>query len=181
MPNHFNLALYPLDDELSTLCTKFAQDNFAGRASEYLLGNDALAHVTLCQFEAEPEIIADVWKTISPCCLEPIALNFQHVYLKVGEGMHEGYFWVGLPVSGTEELSALQKTVYDGLAALGINAKTLPASYSPHLTLARLPNSESVALRGAPPRVVFAQSHPFVLSLGRSEAVGIYRECLYRV
>lgn len=182
MSAHFNLALYPLDEEINSLCAKFAQDNFASKASQYVLGNDALAHVTLCQFECDPdpEKLGAIWNKISALRTEPLELSFQHIYLKHGEGMHQGYFWVGLPVNGSEVLSTLQKEVYDALGAFGISGKTQPASYFPHLSLARIPSGESAALKGAPPRKVFAQSHPFVLSLGRSEAVGMYRQCLYR-
>ena len=53
--NRYNIALLPIDPEQQKLFVEIAQAHFKDIAEGYILGTDALAHVTLCQFQAVNE------------------------------------------------------------------------------------------------------------------------------
>ena len=62
----FNLALFPEEKQFIVQCIKLAQENFATQAEEYLLGDDAWQRITLCQFEADPSRLAEIWAAVAP-------------------------------------------------------------------------------------------------------------------
>src|SRR2546423_1683524 len=109
MTHHFNIALLPKDDNFALACVDFAQANFSEQASEYLLGTEALPHVTLCQFEIETELeqLRTLWLAMESLQTMPILLKFSHIYILPGVEIHENRYWVGLAVEHLLNLSAL--------------------------------------------------------------------------
>jgi len=181
MIDHFNVALLPQDDNFALACIDFAQANFSKQASEYLLGSEAFPHVTLCQFEFETELeqLRTLWLAMEDLQTMPIPLKFRHLYIKPGAEIHKNNYWVGLAVEQVSNLSALQKSVYERLAHLGIQGKTLPQSYFPHLTWAHCGNDKPPRLAFMPPNNFWINDHLFAISLGRSDKNGVYHERIY--
>lgn len=177
MTNHFNLALFPDDEQLMRACIDLAQANFADQASEYLLGEQAWPHITLCQFEAEVEKLSTIWTAVED--LQVPEVNFRHIYVMPGLQLHEGKYWVGLAVDQTRALLDLQKTVYRNLKDCQIQSTTDPESYFPHLTWARCHGNKPVYITSLPPKELWQDRHLFSLSLGRSDRNGVYQERLY--
>ena len=130
---------------------ELAQANFKDQASEYLLGDYALPHITLCQFQASEDQMESIWSVVEKLELEgalesklaldsnlkAITLRFHHFYIKPGFQFHQEKYWLGLAITATPELLAMQKALHTLLAQMKIESTTLPQSYFPHLTLAR--------------------------------------------
>ena len=53
MNNFLNVALVPADKKFMRSCIQLAQANLKDQSSQYLLGESALPHVTLCEFVSE--------------------------------------------------------------------------------------------------------------------------------
>lgn len=183
MTSHFNLALYPQDAHIASACVALAQTNFKDQASEYLLGKSAHPHVTLCQFQANEEQLESIWSEVEKLGLEPesLALRFHHFYIKPGFHFHKDKYWLGLAMSATPELMAMQKALHTLLTQMNIESPTLPHSYFPHLTLARCHTADY----GNPPQLkvfpaldIWQQDFVFQVSLGRSNEYGVYSERL---
>jgi 2'-5' RNA ligase len=190
MTSHFNLALYPQDAHLVSACVALAQANFRDQASEYLLGEKAHPHVTLCQFQASEnrtceEQLESIWSEFKKLELElnlkPLSLQFHHFYIKPGFHFHRDKYWLGLAMSATAELMALQKAIHTLLAQMNIESPTLPQSYFPHLTLARCHTADYAhppRIRELPALDIWQQDFVFQVSLGRSNEYGVYLERL---
>lgn len=176
---YFNMALIPESDDLKALCIELARANCAERADSYLLGEDALPHVTLCQFNASSDGVKEIWRAFSELQPAPVPLAFRHIYLQYGKGDLEGKCWVGLAVKYEPELIALQKAVFEKLAALGLQGRNTPANFFPHLTFARCDGSIPVVISAAPKADFWGASFPFRLTIGRSDEHGRYHETLY--
>ncbi|MDQ5935912.1 MAG: hypothetical protein QG574_3233 [Cyanobacteriota bacterium erpe_2018_sw_21hr_WHONDRS-SW48-000092_B_bin.40] len=181
--SHFNLALYPQDAHLASTCVALAQANFKDQASEYLLGENAHPHVTLCQFQANGEQLESIWSEVEKLGLEPesLALRFHHFYIKPGFHFHKDKYWLGLAMSATTELMALQKALHSLLEKMNIESPTLPQSYFPHLTLARchtLDYAHPPQIKELPTLDIWQQDFVFQVSLGRSNEFGVYLERL---
>ena len=199
MTSHFNLALYPQDAHLANACVELAQANFKDQASEYLLDENAHPHVTLCQFQANEEQLESIWSDVEKLDfkaaregareldfgldsnLKALKLRFHHFYIKPGFHFHKDKYWLGLAMSATAELVALQKALHSLLAKMNIETSTLPQSYFPHLTLARchtLDCANPPQIKVLPALDIWQQDFVFQVSLGRSNQYGVYLERL---
>lgn len=195
MTSHLNLALYPQDARLASACVALAQANFKDQASEYLLGENAHPHVTLCQFLATEGHLESIWSAVEKLDLEgareldlgsnssrkALKLRFHHFYIKPGFHFHKDKYWLGLAISATAELMALQKALHTLLAQMNIESPTLPQSYFPHLTLARYHTADydhPPQLKVLPALDIWQQDFVFQISLGRSNEYGVYLERL---
>ncbi|MBP6747060.1 hypothetical protein KA344_17650 [bacterium] len=201
--SHFNLALYPQDAKLANACIALAQANFNEQASEYLLGENARPHVTLCQFQANEQQLESIWSAVEKLELEKeleldgkqerksklaldsnlkaLSLRFHHFYIKPGFQFHQDKYWLGLAISATPELLSLQKALHTLLAQMNIESPTLPQSYFPHLTLARCHSVDYAnppLLTVLPALEIWQQDFVFQVSLGRSNEYGVYLERL---
>jgi 2'-5' RNA ligase len=191
MTSHFNLALYPQDAHLASACVALAQANFKEQASEYLLGENAHPHVTLCQFQANEEQLESIWSAVEKLGLggvreldlglnsnrKALKLRFHHFYIKPGFHFHKDKYWLGLAMSATAELMALQKALHTLLTQLNIESPTLPHAYFPHLTLARCHAADYAhppQIRELPALDIWQQDFVFQVSLGRSNEYGAY-------
>lgn len=202
MTSHFNLALYPQDAHLASACVALAQANFEDQASEYLLGENAHPHVTLCQFQAKEEQLESIWSAVEKLDLEgaqegareldlgsnssrkAFKLRFHHFYIKPGFHFHKDKYWLGLAISATAELMALQKALHTLLTQMNIESPTLPQAYFPHLTLARCHTADydhPPQLKVLPALDIWQQDFVFQVSLGRSNEYGVYLERLVPV
>ncbi|MDP3508716.1 MAG: hypothetical protein Q8T09_12065 [Candidatus Melainabacteria bacterium] len=184
--SHFNLALYPQDAKLARSCVELAQANFKEQASAYLLGENAHPHVTLCQFQASEDQMESIWSEVEKLGLkaELLALRFHHFYIKPGFHFHKDKYWLGLAMSATAELLAMQKALHALLAQMNIESPTLPQSYFPHLTLARCHAADYTnppLIKELPELDIWQQDFVFQVSLGRSNEYGVYLERLMHV
>ncbi len=176
----YNIALLPTDAGLAEYCVAFAQQNFRAQQDGYLLGNNAVPHVTLCQFHAEEPALAALWPKLRVMNAGHLcSLQFSGVYFSPGRNEHSGMSWAGFAVAVQDELSALQGAVHDAVTGQGLIARTAKGvDYFPHLTLARLDVLAIPALQSWPDQDFWDQSYGFGLSLGLSDENGVYQQCL---
>lgn len=92
-PSHFNLVLTPCQADFADLVTEFAGHYFTDHFTDYLLGENCLPHVTICQFQGPP-----ISKFLEGCPSSELSeflgtdkkriiqLKFDHFYLRAGTG-----------------------------------------------------------------------------------------------
>jgi hypothetical protein len=174
----FNVALFPDEAEFRDTCVRLAQANLKDLADHYLIGKGALPHITLCQFHAPQSQLSTIWTMLSHLSPKTLAVLFHHLYILPGKKTDLGGFWVGLTVQAEPDLVDLQKAVYDSLGEQGIKRITAPANYFPHLTWANCPAGVP-ALSVMPPEDFWTRRYKFSLSIGQSDAAGVYHEKLF--
>jgi 2'-5' RNA ligase len=167
----FNIALLPVEARFQKLFANVAGTYFKPLHSEYILGPHALAHVTLCQFEAPDEAAARALFASCP------GQSRQHVQLEdmqiqVGTAEHAGKFWAHFPVEKTTALSEQQRACFEHLSGAGRTVFNPPETYTPHLTLARLLGLPLISLQD----MALPYADPILMrpALGRSTRVGVF-------
>lgn len=173
----YNVALLPTASHFQNVFADMAHAHFGVVQKDYLLGPEAFAHITLCQFRAQDEAEAlEAFSSLPHQDDFRISLNPQAV-LRAGTDQHKGFFWVEFPVEKSPELAALQRAYATHLAARGIETLTSSRRYAPHLTLARIPDTFSGALP-----TLQTNGAPFELSVrpsvGTSTETGAFERTL---
>ena len=168
MKNKYNLALSPTSQNLEI--TRITQQ-FGQYADQYLLGNNALAHVTLCHFEAEPDELETIWqraeKQIYP---KFIPLRF----IEVSRHPAKGFHWVSLIPDHTEELWELHR---QSLQVLGIPVKVW---FDPHMTLFNSIDEQQETAISTFEKSFSGLEDNFVLTLGTSGFAGQFKKILFQ-
>jgi hypothetical protein len=180
-----NVALAPTQAALSDQLVSLAQKNCpSDDADVYRLGDNALPHITLCQFaiplQGETTLDA-VWGTVQGLLTEPMSIRFHSMYALPGRQVHAGRTWIGLTILPTPPLGALQWGVVQGLLDCGITGETATETYFPHLTFARLKEGIKPHFTAMPGPELCDHDYSFRLTIGLSDdaRMGIYRKCLY--
>ena len=176
---HFNIALFPMEQKLLDDCVHFAQANLSLAADGYLLGNDAWPHITLCPFVTDVNHLPKIWSSTMDLQKQPLSLRFDHLYIKPGVSEHSGKYWVGLAVEREPRLIELQAEIYVILTDHGIEPLTEPSTYFPHITWARCDGMSAPTLRNFLDQEFWQRSFSYTMSLGKSDSNGVYRERLY--
>ncbi len=176
--NHYNLALYPEDSAFASLCIELAQTNLSQLADNYLLGSDALPHVTVCQFLAPGHLMPDIWALFAEDAHQPLSLSFRHLYVQYGKAELEGKCWVGLAVRPESTIREFQKNAFAKLLEFGIEGRNFPDTYFPHLTFARCDATKPVVITYPPPQVTWLERYSFRLTLAQSDEHGRYHRQL---
>ena len=155
---------------LQDVITSLAQAQFAAIEDGYILGPAALAHVTLCQFRAATEQVAlDAFKSWQGN--RDVSLIVGAFRLRAGRDEHAGKSWAYFSVERAPVLLDLQEDCAKHLVASGLDILTPTATYSPHITLARL--------RGMPTSEIATPKFPcdgpvyFRPAVGRSTENGV--------
>ena len=174
--SYFNLALVPESVDLIELCTNFARQNCLQNADAYLLGDAALPHVTLCQFNAPESRLDEIWNVFDDVSARAVELRFINVYIKYGKGALSGKSWIGLSVKPESHLIDLQKDVFSRLERLGVHGRNRPTDYFPHLTFARCDASKPAVIAAVPEEDFWSTQYPFLMTVGHSDEHGRYRE-----
>lgn len=171
----FNIAAVPLDEALQDVIAELAQAGFGALEDGYILGVEALAHVTLCQFRAATDEIAlEAFRSWE--AKRDASLNVGKSQLRPGRNEHAGKSWAYFTVEKTPILLDLQRDCARHLARLSLEVLTATATYFPHITLARL--------SGAPTGDVATPTFPhdgpvtFRPVVGRSTENGVLQNIL---
>jgi 2'-5' RNA ligase len=177
--NLFNLALIPLDPNMSKMCIELARKKIPV-ANGYLLGPAAHPHVTVSQLAAEPDDLPTLWQSVQELGeLHLQTITLDGLCVRPGSGIHAGNYWVQLAVYPTSSLTMLQEQVCRGLEKLKIRGLTPQDAYCPHLTLGRVLNENQISVDGLDLSPEIMRQHSFSLTLGSSDANGVYLEKLY--
>jgi len=167
----YNIALLPENPVVTEELAAYAQTHLAPLAEEYLLGEDALAHVTLCQFYAADDATA---RAVFAGCtaLHALTLVNHALCLAPVGGNYAGAFWCNLAVASTSELLAMQRACHAQVAELGGIPLTPPEGYVPHFTLASM--REWPATLPPPTGGMLNQPMRMRPCLGRSSERGVF-------
>ena len=179
MDEHFNLALFPQSSEFEKLCVELAKANLSEQADGYLLGFDALPHVTVCQFLATPEKLPSVWASLEDLSGEPLSLGFRHLYIQYGKAELSGKCWLGLAVKPESGIIEFQKNVFARLLETGIESRNAPDTYFPHITFARCDATKPSTISLPPPESIWLNRYEFRLTLAESDEHGRYHKQLF--
>lgn len=154
----YNIALMPTDAILRQKITSVSQDLYLEDQHGYVLGNNGsgetgLPHNTLCQFRAPDDNAAKslfVALELGRIIMHLVMRDFE---VRHGTEEHVGAVWLAYKVELTEDLALLQKHVVASLDNKGWVRYTDPATYAPHVTIARLkqeptarPSSKAIPL-----------------------------------
>ncbi len=175
----FNIALFPESEQFISDCIKLAQNNFSAEADGYLLGDNAWPHITLCQFESKFTKVEAVWDSLITIQPQSLSIGFDHFYIRPGRDKHINKYWLGIAVTGEEQLTLLQTIIYNKLNELGIEGENIPSNYFPHLTLARCIGNRIPIISTLPPKEFWLSSYIFRLSIGQSSSYGVYSKQLF--
>lgn len=174
----YNVALIPVEPSAAASFTAIAQENFSTYSDGYILGPDALPHVTLCQFRCMEEQLETIWNEIitSEFQLNHI-VQFDGMYMNPGRDHHD-CIWSGLSIRHSVELVNMQARIHSLLVERQLaTLTTTGGSYFPHLTLARVRSVDG--LFKYPNRGIFEESYMFRGSIGLSDNLGVYRQVVY--
>jgi 2'-5' RNA ligase len=168
MKHKYNLVYIPTskNQEITTLARQFST-----YADQYLLGNQALPHVTLCQFEAQEQDLEKIWLRAEKLIpVKSISLTFDSVSVI----NKNNFFWVSLIPDHATELHELHNTAR---SVLEIKHQVW---FDPHLTLF---NSTSDIFSAAVENFKASFTHlsdNCILALGKSGFAGQFKEIIYR-
>jgi hypothetical protein len=112
MDGFYNIALFPAEKSSIVNFTNLARQNLFHQSDQYLLGDDAMPRITLCQFISHQEKLDKIRSLINDVKTLSLMLTFENIYILRGEGLHKGTYWVGLTVRKVEPLMELQQTIY---------------------------------------------------------------------
>jgi len=182
MDGYFNIVLFPDNANLIASFIDLAQANLKDQAEDYLLGEQAYPHITLCQFRSEQlqsGELANIWDQIKDLYNKPLMLYFHYIYILAGEKQHIGKYWLGLSVKPTEQLINVQQKVYDKLISCGIESDSKPDGYFPHITWGLLNGLKPITISQYPPEAMWVNEHAFCLALGHSDKNGVFTKRVY--
>ena len=186
----FILALIPPKQTISVYLHA-AQMLFSPVHDGYLLSDNSLPHITVCQFECDNENdVQVIWKQIEKLNIRPFSPRFTGLsfikpfsprftglsFIK-GVGVHEEYYWAELSVARDQEMMKVHQ-----LAAGIIRSKGLACLndsdnlYRPHLTLARIRLPDTIQRW---PDALLTNTSDFKFALARGDNNGQYLYTLF--
>lgn len=158
----YNIALVP--NTINEQVVQLAQQ-FQSISDEYLLGHQALPHVTLCHFHADPKKLTQIWqRTKSLLQVEDMVLTFADYSCVTFDNI---IYWISLMPDHRQELILMHRVV----ASIVTNSSLKP--YDPHMTLCNFKNplhKENISAILSRSFVTLADS--FHLVLGKSGVAG---------
>ena len=131
------------------------------------MGEDALAHVTFCQFYGDTDAGAqDVFSRLKlPTLWNIDIIKFQ---MRAGASTNTGFQFGEYVVDKTETLSQLQHETHGALITAGFESLTKPEAYHPHFTLARTGVT--------PPSLPSLADLPYTQNISMRPSVGVSSE-----
>jgi 2'-5' RNA ligase len=168
MKDKYNLVYVPLNKNAEI--TAIAQQ-FSRFAHQYLLGSEALPHVTLCQFEALEQDLEKIWARAE----KMIHAKFMTLrFNKINVLDHKNEFnWVSLIPDQSEELYKLHD---EALKVLEITDKVW---FDPHMTLFNSVNKDYAGAVEDFSKIYQPIEDKFALALGTSGFLGQFKKVLF--
>ena len=167
----FNIAAVPMDATLQDVIAKLAQDHFAAIADGYIFVLRVwLTSPCVPKFRATTEQVAlaafTAWQA-----KRDVSLKVGAFRLRAGRDDHAGKSWAYFSVERAPALLDLQSDCARHLVEAGLEILTPPETYSPHITLARLPGMPTTEI--ATPMFPYDAPVSFRPAVGRSSEYGV--------
>lgn len=163
----FNLVLLPPEGEQRDFI-EFAQYYFSNKADRYCLSDKVFPHITLTQFQSDlatAQTIKQETQSMSrPGDITFASLNFHFQF---------GFLYAELTCTHDAwlfELNEQALTILDrhGLEALNASGP----DYRPHLTFARMPDTQTIPAIEVRRRFIGTQARRYVIAVGYSDETG---------
>lgn len=171
----YNIALLP-PKNIAEKLYKFSDTYFSIGSDGYLLKiNQAIPHITLCQFKTESDL-NDIAGDFSNLDYSHLNLNISGFYVQhTHSENHQNHIWCGFSVSREPPLIMLQADVSDILHAHKCDVRTGSFdAYFPHLTIARLPLGADIPKLSSRDLLFDKEVSGWSLSIGLSDENGQY-------
>jgi 2'-5' RNA ligase len=171
----YTFALVSEENNFNSGVTDLAQKNFSKSHANYILGDAALPHITLCQFKTTGQELSSIKNVIRENVENTYQIKFQGMYFDYVPD----YIWVGLAVKREQNIINTQNIIYTLLQKEGVETLTnTKEDYFPHLTFALLKGSSCVESFNSPESQLFENTHLFRMSLGVNGPFGMYKKTL---
>lgn len=132
------LAFVPSDENINTY-RQASQKLFSKVQEGYLLLENIIPHITICQFQCEVPKMETIWNQIEELKIPSLIPRFVGVGFVKGEGVHESYYWAQIIVARDERIMKPHLAVVKILRSQHlICLNDSEDLYNPHLTLARI-------------------------------------------
>jgi len=136
----YNFALTPINKNISDIFIEISNKYFINNFDEYILGKEALPHITLVKFVANDDNEAiNLYKNFK---------NKQQLMLKIIKHQYRlsdnKNKWAEFLIEKDTSLVNMQQSVYDYLNNLKYQAHPKSEIYNPHITLARVKKEQSI-------------------------------------
>jgi 2'-5' RNA ligase len=178
MNQHYNIALVPSDLNFANYVIELAQSNFAKYEDGYLLSNNTLPHITLCQFKSSQQNLGLIWDLAQKELNKGYYIRFDGFYLNVEQTKSQDYIWAGLSVKRDPNIINLQKKIYTILSNCNCEILTSSTQYFPHLTFSRFRYRNNITILNYPSSNVFIEDYLFIGSTGISDERGGYKKVI---
>lgn len=126
--------------------------------SDYIVGVNSIAHITVLQVEMDPDVIRDRMARLK---FSPINVTATRAYQNLGSG---GVTWHGVEIALTPELSAVQMQIWDALGRPDVHNK-VGDQYFPHITMG---HGRAMDPAAAPDVSKLIREYPVRLAVGTS-------------
>lgn len=168
----YNIALTPMHNGRKIIALS---EKFKDIADQYLLGDNSLPHVTLCQFIANEDEIPEIWNKACD------SLNQKMINLVFKEfsciTFNDSMFWVSLLPNNSDKLMEMSCIITDIVKSPVSKSHN---RYDPHMTLVNTKNKEYKKIAKNISESYKLISDKFILSLGQSDNIGQYTKMIYR-
>lgn len=167
MKSKYNIALIPT--KFSNKIIELANE-LKDIADRYVLGTKSLPHVTIYQFDANEENIDKIWSSV----LRSLDQTSIHLVFEKFSCItfDNKTFWASLLPSNLDFLMDMHSKV---ATAINLPVKT---NYDPHMTLINSINKDYEKFVNDLSASYKTVEDTFVLSLGKSDAIGQYTEVI---
>lgn len=167
----YNIALTPVAKSQTIIDRAKKLSSIAG---QYILGENSLPHVTLCQFESDENGVESLWNQVCAALEQKsIELTFSRFSYFTGDQLS----WISLLPVQAETLQQLHETVAN-IIKNPVNRSF--ENYDPHMTLI---NTNNVNYQTeAQKELTETDSHlsdTFVLSLGTCDELGQFTRLIH--
>lgn len=176
----YKLALLPQDPQLGADITAYAQRLFLPHSNGYILGEHALPHITLCQFDAKFEQLTEIWFANNHLLPTFTTLSFFGLQLRHTGDTDDDVLWAEISIKREPSIVNAQRQIVASLVERMITLHTLPGEgYHPHITLARIYANAVVRDVSLVPEHMWATPHTFELSVGLCNELGVLQERVF--
>ena len=161
----FNLCLL-FDTETSALFESYSRYLARSLTSDFTLGPESLAHLTIVQFEADEQTAKNAFDKLRMNTVSNNEVSLVGITLIPTK---ENYVWIEINALKTENLFSLHKKAIDVVAGSKIHSG-IGDSYRPHVTVARLVDSHAMPQFNLDEKTLRRKHVPCRLALGLSGA-----------
>lgn len=161
---------------LTNLLAAYSRRLSLGLATDYVLGPEAVSHITVIKINTPSVKAAEVWQKLAPSLPSRLSLRFDGLRFMPGKA---GDVWLEISVARTAELMLLQEMASRYLQEYGMRTP-MGDLWRPHVTLLRSIDGRLPGDLSLDRNLLLAEDVLVTPSLGRDVPPGIVTDILQR-